>query len=98
MGRQVQEREKQEERRQYIEMYKKYLHFYDMQRFSDSVDSDLTIQRCGGDEFSLMTELVLHRKFNTKLFYDPDMVGTKRSGSFDSGGNEIEQMKTSPSV
>ena len=38
MGRQVQEREKQEERRQYIEMYKKYLHFYDMQRFSDNVD------------------------------------------------------------
>ena len=42
-----------------------------MQRYSDSVNTDLTIQRSGGDDLSLMTEIV-PRKHNSKLFEDHD--------------------------
>lgn len=41
-----------------------------MQRFNEKVDSDLTIERTGGDEISLMTEVVLHRRQNAKLFVE----------------------------
>ena len=61
----------QRERQNYIDQYKRYLDCYDMQRYSDHV-SDLTIQRSGGDDLSLLTEIVLRKK-NHKLFSsEPD--------------------------
>ena len=73
----------EKERLQYTELHRKYLNYYDVQRFSDSVDTDLTIHRSGGEELSLMTELVLHRKPNTKLFEEPDIiVGDRKTTGF----------------
>ena len=60
------------ERRQYTEKYKMYLDYYDVQRYNENPTiADLTIQRSGGDDLSLMTEIVTH-KHNTKLFEQPD--------------------------
>lgn len=59
---------------EYAKEYKLYLDYYDIHRFSDNINPDLTIQRTGGDALSLMTEIVTHKKKNTKLFDDPEKI------------------------
>ena len=59
------------EKKRFTEQYKKYLDFYDMQRSYNDKVADLTIQRTGGDDLSLQTEIVT-RKGNAKLFTDPE--------------------------
>lgn len=57
-----------------MEKYKRYLDFYDVQRYNENpIIADLTIQRSGGDDLSLMTEIVI-RKQNIKLFEEPDQI------------------------
>jgi len=50
----------------HAKLYRRYLHLYDLSRLSEGA-SDLIIQRSGGDDFTLLTEIVVTNK-NTKLF------------------------------
>ena len=98
------------DRREYAEWYKKYLNNYDVQRFSDNVNTDLTIQRSGGDAISLMTEIVMHCKQNTKLFDDPEKIRGWHSEEKDSfctsvslsqvieDNYELESQQTTPYI
>jgi len=55
-----------------MDKYNKYLDYYDVQRYNEDAEmSDLTIQRIGGDDLSLLTEIVVQKQ-NTKLFSVPD--------------------------
>ena len=55
---------------QYRDLYKKYLSQYDMLKLGDLVkNTDLIIQRNGGDELTLMTEVVTNKK-HSKLFVE----------------------------
>lgn len=56
---------------EYKQMSSKYLNLYDVSRY-DAIDQDVTITRWGGDELSLLTEIVIC-KDNIKMFSDdPD--------------------------
>ena len=57
------------------------------------MNTDLTIQRNGGDALSLMTEIVMHSKPHTKLFDDPEKI---RGGAF--SGEEKSSFCTSISL
>ena len=44
-----------------------YLDYYEVQRYSESIKTDLTIHRNGGDDLSLMSEIVTNSR-NEPLF------------------------------
>ena len=58
------------EKKTYQRRYKKYLDFYDVQRYNENSHADMRIQRSCGDDLSLMTEVVTY-KSNFKLFEKP---------------------------
>lgn len=63
----------EEKRSENAELCKKYLDYFEVQRYSESINTNLTVQRVGGEDISLVSEVVLSCK-NVELFEMPEDI------------------------